>query len=509
MLLCKSPQKLTAFPILACAGIIGCLSMLGVRGAEAEAQTQLPSGMVCMLPLNAATINTLAFSPDGKHLAMGDISPVISIYNASTGVKEGEFKGHEGGVKGLAYSPDGQTLASSGPDMMILLHNTVSKEIRQRLAGHSSSVNSVAYSPEGSILASSSSDATVKLWDVASGKEIRTLIGHGAGIEGLAFSRNGRTILSEAGDVTARLWDASTGQVIRILPQRDGEVAAVGLSPDGRLGVTTRGDYSWHVFDAFSGQDILVLRGQHGNGSAAVFAPDSRSLLTGALDGSIRQWDLHSGLVLRNFRGAAGRVRALALDPSGRFLAASYIKRTFIWDLSLPPPKSSTVKMPAPASEDFQPLWEKLGHPNYLIRTEAVWKFLAGDGPSIEFLKKQLTRSALPLDKSKRLNTLVAQLNDDRYGVRDEAERSIKGLGACVRPALVEALEGEALTPETRDRILRILFASELNQSIQPILAIEILGWHSSPEAKKALKSLSSGPRGELVTEHAKAVLER
>jgi WD40 repeat protein len=63
----------------------------------------------------------LAFSPDGRLLALADFEGVILLWDAATGKNLRRFTGHTGWVRALAFSPDGRTLASGGRDTTVLL----------------------------------------------------------------------------------------------------------------------------------------------------------------------------------------------------------------------------------------------------------------------------------------------------------------------------------------------------------------------------------------------------
>jgi hypothetical protein len=62
----------------------------------------------------------LAFSPDGRYLAMAKDTPTIHLWDVLEGRQVGQLKGHEGGVVSLLFSPDGEHLFSGGADTTVL-----------------------------------------------------------------------------------------------------------------------------------------------------------------------------------------------------------------------------------------------------------------------------------------------------------------------------------------------------------------------------------------------------
>jgi WD40 repeat protein len=69
-------------------------------------------------------------------------------------------------VCGMAFSPDGRTLAIGSQDRFIVVWDLATKSERARLHGHDHAVASMAFLPDGKTLVTSSHDSTLKLWRV-------------------------------------------------------------------------------------------------------------------------------------------------------------------------------------------------------------------------------------------------------------------------------------------------------------------------------------------------------
>ena len=78
-------------------------------------------------------------------------------------------------VEGVAFSPDGKILAMASALGTVHLWDVATGKLLETLKGHSSAVRAVVFSPDGRTLASGSTDQTVRLWNVETRRELMQL----------------------------------------------------------------------------------------------------------------------------------------------------------------------------------------------------------------------------------------------------------------------------------------------------------------------------------------------
>ncbi|KAL1740832.1 hypothetical protein HDZ31DRAFT_67533 [Schizophyllum fasciatum] len=193
-------------------------------------------------------VNSVAFSPDGRHIVSGPNDRTIRIWDAETREQVGDaLEGHTNWVLSVAFSPDGRHIVSGSHDNTIRIW-----DVGDTLKGHTDAVNSVAFSPDGRHIVSGSHDRTIRIWDAEARKQIvDALKGHSDTVRSVAFSPDGRHIVSGSDDRTIRIWDTETReQVGDALKGHTNGVSSVAFSPDGRHIVSGSRDETIRIWDA-------------------------------------------------------------------------------------------------------------------------------------------------------------------------------------------------------------------------------------------------------------------
>jgi len=191
-----------------------------------------------------ATITAVAFSPDGRRLAIGvsnrnlrdreAIKESVFLYEIESSKLIRKLRPNNEGPNFLLFSPDGEMLITSGlwrqPVQLWRVFKgqeagTVQGQDQNR---HWSEYRPIALSADGKLLALGGKDNTILLWEMLTGREVHRLEGHQGPVRSLAFAPDGRSLLSSSADITALIWD--------LAPQGE----KVDLSAEGLRGLWNR-----------------------------------------------------------------------------------------------------------------------------------------------------------------------------------------------------------------------------------------------------------------------------
>ncbi|PSB57669.1 NB-ARC domain-containing protein [Chamaesiphon polymorphus] len=281
------------------------------------------------------SILALAYSPNGKLLATGDVNGQIYLWDIATGEPILCCTGHAGWVHGIAFSHDGKMLASASSDLTVKLWDPFDGSCLKTFTGHHQRVRSIAFSPDSLTIASGSSDATIRLWDTRSGKCLKILSGHQSYIWAVAFSPDGTTIASGSEDKSVRLWDLATGECRQIFTEHQLWVRTIAWSPDGKLIASGGGDRTVKVWDITMGKCVSTLTGHTQRVRSIAWNPDGKLLASGSGDRTVRLWSVADGQCLKTLHGHNSLLTSVAFSPDGTNLATGGEDRSVrLWEVS-------------------------------------------------------------------------------------------------------------------------------------------------------------------------------
>jgi WD40 repeat protein len=136
-------------------------------------------------------------------VASGSSDKTVRLWDSTTGAPRGTLEGHSRSVNTVAFSPDGKLVASGSGDKTVKLWDLTTGASRDTLEGHSDSVCIVIFSPDGKLVASGSHDNTVRLWDSVTGASLQ-MLNIDTTISGLSFSKDGRYLETDRGSLNVQ-----------------------------------------------------------------------------------------------------------------------------------------------------------------------------------------------------------------------------------------------------------------------------------------------------------------
>jgi WD40 repeat protein/class 3 adenylate cyclase/energy-coupling factor transporter ATP-binding protein EcfA2 len=320
----------------------------GRLAAESRENASTHPDLALLLALEADRLDD---SVDSRGALLGSLEHASSI--------RAWLQGFDTTVESVAFSPDGKLLATATADGTTLWDTKTWRRVDPPLRSRQGGWDWVDFSPDGRTLAIAGGRGRIELWDVATRKEIRELQDPtGAALAFVRFSPDGSVVAGgpqEANHVT--LFSTGSGRLVGrpivVRPRGSGGAQWVAFSPDSREIAVPGASGTVGIWKVDTGQRVgRPLHTSSEGVEAAIFADGGRTIFVSDDSGTVSKIDVATGRRIGPLLSVGDKpAAALALSPDGRLLAvASYAGPVYLWDA-----KSGT-QHGAPLAADTSPV---------------------------------------------------------------------------------------------------------------------------------------------------------
>jgi WD40 repeat protein len=291
----------------------------------------------------APVLTALDFSPDDTLLAISGYHETL-LYQADGSALVARLVGQSERVESLAFSPDGKSLAVSGgsPGRLgeVQVWDIPTRKLRYSVPVTYDTVYGVSWSGDGTKIAFGCADNTLRAIDAASGKQLLYQGAHSDWVLDTVFSKEGTYVISVSRDRSMKLVEVATQRFIdnitSITPGAlKGGLAAVDRHPAKDELLIGGADGVPKIYQMLRtkarviGDDFNLIKAYEpvpGRIYDAHFNHDgSRFAIASSLDGTgeVRIYETDSGKLLHKLEGQHGGVYAVTFSTGGKVVASA------------------------------------------------------------------------------------------------------------------------------------------------------------------------------------------
>ncbi len=308
----------------------GKLMANGSKDNKIEVWNTATGSRILALEIQTGMANAVAFDPKGQVLAVGS-DGAVDLWSVPEGKHLGTMEAVGYNVRSLAFSPDGRQLAVAGASHAIGLWDVARRAKLGAMEGHTGDVTAVAFSDRGKVFASGSRDGTVKLWRLSrtGGTPSLSIDAHGGlAVTALALTPDGSNVISGGGD-GIRLWDTRKGELAGEFDGHEDTISALSVSSNGQLFASAADDDKVFLWSINDNQPLhaFVCRAP----GAVSFDPEGEKLAAGGA--GISLWDVSTGVDMLGSFGHRLSARAVRFLKDNRTVASAGLQReVFLWE---------------------------------------------------------------------------------------------------------------------------------------------------------------------------------
>jgi WD40 repeat protein len=302
------------------------------------------------------------FSPDAKMYVRVDEKAVTALGNVQTGEEIRTLSAataHDGIRNGVAFSPDGKWLALVNIDTAVELRDATTGELHASFPLPAKAVSTkderyphyrVGLTRDAKVLLLGAGAGTLYRWDIVTKKELPAWKIHQGEVANLHHSPDG-SLITTGGDGLIRLWNLKTGEAL-VQPEGYSSPTHAALAPDGRLVLVGDALGRLDLWDGNTGKRLKTLREKGPAVRKLAFDATSEGFAVAQEDGVIVLWKVASGPTAKTLSLPKRKdersvwVQGMRFSPDGRSLYVSRWYRPMRYELA-----SNNVEMRGTSGE--------------------------------------------------------------------------------------------------------------------------------------------------------------
>ena len=289
-------------------------------------------------------VTGLDYSPDGSLLAVSGYHEVL-IHKADGSALVSRLIGMSERIESVAFSPDGKKLAVAGgsPGRMgeIQVWNVSDAELKLSVPVTYDTVYGANWSHDGTKISFGCSDNTVRAIDAATGEQVLYQGAHSDWVLDTVFSVDSKHLVSVSRDMSMKLIEVATQRFVdnitSITPGAlKGGLISVDRHPTKDELVVGGSDGVPKIFRMFRdpskprqiGDDFNLIRaldGMPGRVFAVQYSSDGSRIVAASSNsgqGELRVYNADDGKLLSKFDGQPGPLYSATFSPDGQTIAA-------------------------------------------------------------------------------------------------------------------------------------------------------------------------------------------
>jgi WD40 repeat protein len=377
------------------------------------------------------------------------------------------------------------TLVGSAPAAEDLGEPVTESVDGQRIVAGPLPFRDVVFSRDGKLAATTAGlQANLRefaVWDVEAGQK-RCAFRTRQTQRTLHFSPDAGRVTVGIVDRKLTTLDTATGEVVSAVDTPDKRADRLEFSPNGKLlAIANRIDFGISLWDPATLESRGVLKG-HGKYIAAMaFSPDGRLLLSCGSDHEAILWNTETLAKARSLDTGGRSAAAVAFSPDGKVVGVASNDthvRVFVAETGELLARFAAYDGSAPQRLAISPDGKLIA--------------IAGYTPIVALYRIEKTAAAP--DELAEAAKRIAELDDDRFAVRQTATVRLVRMGTAVGP-LVTAAMAKAPSDEARRRLAAVL------ANLRPPQPLRVLQGHRnridavafSPDGKRLATASHDG----------------